>query len=241
MLGLNPCLHQPVPCAATPCMRLDLPHMQKQHHCLLTRAVHLLRYPVTLGKFPRRKDPVQVTYGQYGPYVHQGRTNVTLRDLDPDEVTLEQAIEMVRDKEANPKPAFRRGRRGSVSKAGTHSADGSSAPQGSAAGSQKDSPAEGPAGAPAGQATGKAVSKPRKAAGKAAGEKRAAGKAKPVGKKGKAPGKASLTQSKAGGKSAWSNFLAAQMPELKKQQPGISFGDVSSHDWAALSAHAQAA
>ena len=224
-----------------PCMRLSLPNKQTQHRCLLTRAVHLLRYPVTLGKFPRRKDPVQVTYGQYGPYVHQGRTNVTLRDLDPDEVTLEQAIEMVRDKEANPKPAFRRGRRGSVSKAGTHSAT-----QGSAAGSQNPSSAEGAANAPADKATGKAVSKPRKAAGKvvggaAAGKKRAAGKAKPAGKMGKAPGKASPTQGRAGGKSAWSCFLAAQMPELKKQQPGISFGDVRPPQCAALSACAQVA
>ena len=196
----------------------------------MCRAVHLLRYPVTLGKFPRRKDPVQVTYGMYGPYVHQGRTNVTLRDIDPDAVTLEQAIEMVRDKEANPRPAMKQGRRQKATSQDAKATDAS------AAGSETRASDDKSVAASAGRkASAKSAAKPRKAAAKTAGKAtgKAAGgvkagktKAKPAAKKGQATSKASKAQSTTGGKSAWSTFLAAHIPELKEQQPDITFGDV---------------
>ena len=184
--------------------------------------MHLLRYPVTLGKFPRRKDLVQVTYGMYGPYIHQGRTNVPLRDKDPDAVTLEQAIEMVRDKEANPKPAYRRGRR---QKATVQDAKATDASAGSEPTASDDKPVTASAGH-------KAPAKPRKGtarrAGKAKGKvaggvKAGKTKAKPAAKK---TSSKATKKSPAGSKSAWSSFLAAHIPELKKQQPDITFGDV---------------
>ncbi|MCF6302850.1 MAG: DNA topoisomerase I, partial [Devosiaceae bacterium] len=45
--------------------------------------------------------PVRVKDGRYGPYVNHGKINATLpRDLKPEDVTLEQALEMIAAKAA---------------------------------------------------------------------------------------------------------------------------------------------
>ena len=45
--------------------------------------------------------PIEVFEGRYGPYVKHGKTNATLpKDMTPDVVTLEQAIELVNAKAA---------------------------------------------------------------------------------------------------------------------------------------------
>jgi len=48
-------------------------------------------------------EPIKVFEGRYGPYVKHGKTNATLpKDIAPDAVTLEQAIELIEAKAKKP-------------------------------------------------------------------------------------------------------------------------------------------
>ena len=56
-----------------------------------------------LGKHPTDEEPIQVLEGRYGPYVKHGKTNATLpKDQKPEEVTLEQAVELIAAKAKSP-------------------------------------------------------------------------------------------------------------------------------------------
>ena len=58
-----------------------------------------------LGKHPGDDEPIHVYEGRYGPYVKHGKTNATLpKEMTPDTVTLEQAVELINAK-AKKKPA----------------------------------------------------------------------------------------------------------------------------------------
>ncbi len=49
-----------------------------------------------LGVHPEDEKPVTVHDGRYGPYVKHGKTNATIpRDRDPQEVTLDEALELI--------------------------------------------------------------------------------------------------------------------------------------------------
>ncbi|MBD2103029.1 type I DNA topoisomerase [Leptolyngbya sp. FACHB-261] len=53
-----------------------------------------------LGAHPADQEPVNLYNGQYGPYVKHGKTNVSLpKDQSPDDLTLEQAVELLAAKE----------------------------------------------------------------------------------------------------------------------------------------------
>jgi len=57
-----------------------------------------------LGNHPASGAPVNVLKGKYGPYVSDGEVNATLgRDLDVDEVTLEQAVGMLAEAAKRPR------------------------------------------------------------------------------------------------------------------------------------------
>jgi DNA topoisomerase-1 len=69
-----------------------------------------------LGEHPGEGGPVNVMSGRYGPYVKWAKVNATLpKDLDPQDVTLERAVELIA--ESRPRaaranaPAVRRKRR----------------------------------------------------------------------------------------------------------------------------------
>jgi DNA topoisomerase-1 len=50
----------------------------------------------TLGAHPVSGGEIKVMPGRYGPYVTDGTTNATIpRDAKPEDVTLEQAIELI--------------------------------------------------------------------------------------------------------------------------------------------------
>ncbi len=54
-----------------------------------------------LGNHPDDGKPITVRKGRYGPYVKHGRTNATLpKDSEVDDVTLEQAVELIAAKVA---------------------------------------------------------------------------------------------------------------------------------------------
>jgi DNA topoisomerase-1 len=61
----------------------------------------------TLGDHPQG-GAVTVRDGKYGPYVNHGKVNATLpKDVDPEHVTLEQALELIAAK-AGKKPAAKK-------------------------------------------------------------------------------------------------------------------------------------
>ena len=77
----------------------------------LNRAVALLAEPKgqrrgpaelrALGEHPETGAPVRLMDGRYGPYVTHGRVNASLpRTLPPDELTLDRALELLREREA---------------------------------------------------------------------------------------------------------------------------------------------
>lgn len=54
-----------------------------------------------LGEDPNSGDPIEIRSGRFGPYVKRGPLNASLpRDLAPEEVTLEQALELLAAREA---------------------------------------------------------------------------------------------------------------------------------------------
>lgn len=60
-----------------------------------------------LGEHPEG-GPVQVLSGRYGPYVKHGKINATIpKDMEPAEVTLEQALELLAKKAASKKSGRR--------------------------------------------------------------------------------------------------------------------------------------
>jgi DNA topoisomerase-1 len=75
----------------------------------LDRAVELLAQAKTggntvlrtLGEHPADKAPVEVCSGRYGAYVRHGKINATLpKDITPEAVTLEEALELIAAKAA---------------------------------------------------------------------------------------------------------------------------------------------
>ena len=75
----------------------------------LDRAVELLAQAKTggntvlrtLGEHPDDKAPIEICSGRYGPYARHGKVNATLpKDVSPETVTLEEALELISAKAA---------------------------------------------------------------------------------------------------------------------------------------------
>jgi DNA topoisomerase-1 len=80
----------------------------------LERAVELLAQAKTggatvlraLGEHPDDKAPIEVCSGRYGPYVRHGKINATLpKDVTPEAVTLEEALELIAARAAKAGPS----------------------------------------------------------------------------------------------------------------------------------------
>ena len=54
-----------------------------------------------LGEHPKDGKPVQIFEGKYGPYVKHGKINATLpKDADPKDVSMDEAVRLIAEKEA---------------------------------------------------------------------------------------------------------------------------------------------
>lgn len=87
----------------------SIPRTDSIFDITLDRAVELLAQAKTggatilrtLGEHPEDKAPIEVCSGRYGPYVRHGKVNATLpKDMAPESVTLEEALEMIAAKAA---------------------------------------------------------------------------------------------------------------------------------------------
>jgi DNA topoisomerase-1 len=68
---------------------------QKMETIVLEEALELFKLPRALGETPEG-EPVLANIGRFGPYVRYGARNfVSLKDIDPHDITLEQALELV--------------------------------------------------------------------------------------------------------------------------------------------------
>ncbi|TVS12653.1 MAG: DNA topoisomerase I, partial [Wenzhouxiangella sp.] len=68
---------------------------QKMETIQLDEALQLFKLPRNLGETPQG-EPVQANIGRFGPYIRYGTRNfVSLKDIDPHDVTLDQALELV--------------------------------------------------------------------------------------------------------------------------------------------------
>jgi DNA topoisomerase-1 len=68
---------------------------QKMDKITLEEALELFKLPRNLGE-TAEGEPVQANIGRFGPYIRYGQRNfVSLKEHDPHEVTLEQALELV--------------------------------------------------------------------------------------------------------------------------------------------------
>jgi DNA topoisomerase-1 len=53
-----------------------------------------------LGLHPRDNEPVQLLPGRFGPYVKHGKVNASLpKALSPETITLDQAVQLLADRE----------------------------------------------------------------------------------------------------------------------------------------------
>ena len=55
----------------------------------------------TLGDHPETGESLILKDGRYGPYMTDGKVNASLpRDADPEKITLEEAVEIIKKKRA---------------------------------------------------------------------------------------------------------------------------------------------
>ncbi len=54
--------------------------------------------PKILGSHPKSKNEISIKRGRFGPYVTDGKKNVSLKGFVIDEVTLEKAIQLIDEK-----------------------------------------------------------------------------------------------------------------------------------------------
>ena len=77
----------------------------------------------TIGEHPETKSPVEILEGPYGLYVKHEKTNATLpKEKKPEEVTMEEAVKLLAEKDAANPP--KRGRGGAKAAKATKSPKG---------------------------------------------------------------------------------------------------------------------
>jgi DNA topoisomerase I len=101
-----------------------LPKDMDPSSCTLEQAIQLIKERAekmkkaaeplkTLGKDPASGGDILVKDGRYGPYVTDGTTNVSLpKSTSPEEITQQEAIDLLAKKRASPKKAWRGKKKG---------------------------------------------------------------------------------------------------------------------------------
>lgn len=83
--------------------RSSIPKSKKVEEVEIDYAVSLLALPRVLGKHPKTGKDIIANRGRYGPYVGHQKTFVSLKDIDVLDVTLEEAMRMIEEKESKSK------------------------------------------------------------------------------------------------------------------------------------------
>jgi DNA topoisomerase I len=92
----------------TPDQAVELLAAPKQSRRKQSAAKSVLK---SLGSHPKSGAPVNLLSGRYGPYVTDGTTNASLpRGADPEQLTMDGAVELLAAREGAPKKAKRPGR-----------------------------------------------------------------------------------------------------------------------------------
>ena len=90
----------------------SIPKGESIFEMTLVRAIEMLNTPKkgrgraaplkVLGMWPGTEEEIQVMNGPYGPYLKSGKSNISLPEgVKPDDVTLAQAIDLLKDKKAD--------------------------------------------------------------------------------------------------------------------------------------------
>jgi DNA topoisomerase-1 len=64
----------------------------------LAEAIELFKMPRTIGETDEG-EIIKANYGRFGPYIQYGKKYVSLKEVSPEEVTLETALELIIAKE----------------------------------------------------------------------------------------------------------------------------------------------
>ena len=63
----------------------------------------------TIGDHPESKKPIVVKDGRFGPYITDGKVNVSLKGSHtPESITLAESVELINQKHKSPKPKKRK-------------------------------------------------------------------------------------------------------------------------------------
>ncbi len=80
----------------------SLPANTTMENVTLEQALEMFRLPRTLGQTKDGED-IKANIGRFGPYIQYGKTYVSIKPLDPNTISLEQALEKIAEKEAKDK------------------------------------------------------------------------------------------------------------------------------------------
>jgi DNA topoisomerase I len=106
--------------------RRSLPRNTLPWEANLEQALQLLAQPKrgskqlikTFAESPVTGNVVQLMEGRYGPYVADGATNASLpRDMNPDELTFEKALDLLAERAAKAPPKKKKGTKKKSAKA----------------------------------------------------------------------------------------------------------------------------
>jgi len=100
----------------------------------------------TVGEHPETGEPVELHDGRFGPYVKHGKTNASLRkEQSPEDLTMEQALELLAAREARKGAGKAGGKGAGKSKAKAKSKAKTTTKRGAKAGAKTKKRASGPA------------------------------------------------------------------------------------------------